>query len=269
MNFPRLAVWTVLSGLLAAPRTGSATDPVAGVVLRANGAGGTSAQQFLDKLVAVLGATNGWAGATARYITDRGAAQSYIQSAKPSYGIMSLPGFLALREAHDLKVVGQAEVSGDGGRQYHMVSVTETTLEGCKGKSLASDHGDRRFVESIVARGAFVLADFQIVEQKRPMQTLKTVARKEAVCALIDDAQLASLAKMEDGAAVHKAWSSKTLPPMVVVAFPTAAADEIARFRGNLAKICTGEGKTACAEAGIRKLASATDALYADVVRAY
>ena len=157
-----------------------------------------------------------------------------------------------------------------GGRQYFLVSKSATNLAGCKGKPLASDHlDDTKFVEGVVAGGDFKMADFEVVKTRRPVQTLKKVLRDEATCALVDDAQLASLGKLEGGSAVKSVWSSKKLPPMVVVAFGHVAGAAKTNFSASLGAICVGTGRGACAEAGISALRPATDASYNKVVKAY
>jgi hypothetical protein len=175
-----------------------------------------------------------------------------------------------MRTSHQLTVVGQAVVKSAGGRQYFLVSKSQSDLAGCKGKTVASDHfDDLVFVDKIVGAGAFSAADFQQVATRRPVQTLKAVIRDEAECALVDDAQMASLAKLEGGAAVKKVWSSKKLPPMVVVAFGGVDAGTRTSFKNNLLQVCMGAGKEACDEAGISALRPAGDAAYAALNKSY
>ena len=115
--------------------------------------------------------------------TSREAAETQIHTVDPHYGIMSLAAFLALGPKHKLDVIGQAEVAQAGGREYHIISKNQADLAGCKGKTLASDHADdRKFIDKVVAGGKFTLADFTLVETKRPVQTLKKVTGGEAEC---------------------------------------------------------------------------------------
>ena len=113
------------------------------------------------------------------------------------------------------------------------------------------------------------MTDFTVVQTQRPLQTTKKVVSGEAVCALIDDAQLAELPHLEGADGLRSIWKSAELPPMVVTAFPAAPADERKRFQEHLADLCDNEGQSTCAEVGIvsLKAASATD--YAAVVAAY
>jgi hypothetical protein len=167
-------------------------------------------------------------------------------------------------------VVGQVSVSRAGGQQYHIVSKTASDLAGCKGKPLASDHADDpKFIEKVVAKGAFKLGDFTLVSTTRPLQTIKKVANGDAACALIDDAQLSELSRIDGAAGIKSVWSSDKLPPMVVVAFPSAPAAERTSFQASLGKLCNGEGKATCGEVGILSMKSASPQDYSAVVSAY
>ena len=256
--------------LVAAPaQAGDGTVHV--LIIKEQGVGSAAqAQPYVDKLVASAAKANGWAGAVGNYATTREAAETVIHSDDPHFGIMSLGAFLGLRGKHQLEVLGKAEVTTAGGREYHIISKTATDLAGCKGKTLASNHaGDVRFLEKVVARGGFVLTDFTLVATTRPVQTIKKVISGDAECALIDDAQFAELGKIEGGAAVKSIWKSDKLPPMVVVAFPSAPVAERATFKTSLAKLCSGDGKAACGEVGIKDLSVAGNPDYQTVITAY
>lgn len=270
--FRSLCLAAALPGLVLTAGAAQAADGSVNVlVIKEQGVGSAAqAQPYVDRLVAAAAKVSGWTAAAGKYATTREAAEEYIHTADPHFAFMSLGAFLGLRGKHKLDVIGKAEVSQAGGRQYHIVSKTAADLAGCKGKTLASNHTeDVRFAEKVVAGGAFVLTDFTLVPTKRPVQTLKKVTSGEAECALIDDAQLAELAKIEGGAAVKSVWKSDKLPPMVVVAFPSAPAAERKAFQGALGKVCNGEGKAACGEVGIKDLGAAGASDYAAVVTAY
>jgi hypothetical protein len=241
------------------------------LVLREHGVGSPSlVQPYLDRFVALAAEQNEWNDAKGMYYTNRSAAESFIQEQKPHYAILSLAAFLALKDKYHLQVIGQVAVSLVGGKQYYVISKRAKDLANCKGKSLATDHADDvRFIEKVVAGGKFKLADFKVVQTQRPLQTIKKVIAGDTDCALVDDAQLAELSHIEGADGVRPVWSSAELPPMVVVAFPTAPAQERARFQDNLAKVCDDDGKGACAEVGIESLRAAGAADYAAVVGAY
>ena len=262
-------VFTALVGL--APQSAHAADGVKVLVLKEHGVGSAAqAQGFIDKVMGRVAELNGFASAVGKYATTRMAAKTYVTTQKPDFGIVSLPAFLALRSSHGLTVIGTADVMDAGGRRYHVVGPAGGNLASCRGKRLATDHADDpRFLEKVVSGGDFKLADFQLVKTRRPVQTLKKVTRGEADCALIDDAQLDYLPRLEGGDALKSLWKSSELPPMAVVAFPGATKAEIGSFKKNLAKVCTGGGKSACNEAGIRALKPAGEGSYSKVIAAY
>ncbi len=241
------------------------------VVLKEHGVGSASlAQPYLDRFVAIAAEENDWTSARGQYFNNRAAAETFIQTQHPHYGIFSLAAFLALQAKYKLQVIGQVAVSLAGGRQYYLISKSAADLAGCKGQTVASDHvDDPRFIERVVARGKFRLADFKLVQTQRPLQTTRKVIKGEAVCALIDDAQFAELPHLEGADGLHTAWKSAELPPMVVTAFPAAPDAERQRFQQHLAELCDSAGQSACAEVGIVSLKPAGAADYAAVVSAY
>jgi hypothetical protein len=258
--------------LQAGPVTAQADSAVVWIlVVKEHGvASPTSVQPYLDRFVAIAAERNGWADAKGQYYNNRSAAEAFIQTHHPHYGIFSLPAFLALQARYKLEVIGQVAVSLAGGRQYYLISKSAADLAECKGRVVASDHlDDARFIERVVAGRNFTLADFTVGHTQRPLQTIKKVINGEAACALVDDAQFAELPHLEGADGLHAVWQSATLPPMVVSAFPAASADERQRFQENLAKLCEKEAQSTCAEVGIVSLEAATASAYAAVIAAY
>ena len=241
------------------------------VVLNEHAIGSASlAQPYLDRISAIAAEQNDWPAAHGRYCTNREAAEAYIRSQAPHYGIFSLSAFLAMRKTYHLEVIGSAVVSLVGGQRYHVITQTASDLDGCRGKRLVTNHADdRKFLERVVARNSFKLSEFTLVETTRPVLTVKQLLAGEADCALIDDAQFAELSHIPGTEGVRSVWESQKLPPMVVVAFPAAPRTERKEFRNNLSALCGGEGQSICAEVGILSIEAADDRTYAAVVAAY
>jgi hypothetical protein len=260
-----------LALLLGASATRADGPAVAIVVLKEHGVGNQSlAQPYLDKMVGLAAKQNGWREGNGKYFTSRKSAEGFIVSDKPHYGILSLPAFLALRDRHHFDVIGRVTVSLAGGRRYFLISKRASDLAGCKGKPLASDHADdERFIDKIVFGSQAALTDFKLVPTQRPLQTIKAVVGGDAVCALIDDAQLDQLNHLESKDGVRSVWQSNELPPMPVVAFPAAPKAERDAFKSKLGAVCSGDGNAACEEVGIDDLTAAEAAEYAPIVRAY
>lgn len=263
----------LLTALVAIPPMQEARAAEGGTVdvliLREQGGGSAaSAQKFIDDVMVAVAKINQWDAARGTYHTERAAAEAYVAATRPHFGIVSLAAFLALREKHELEPLGKASVRGGGGEQYFVVSKVAADLGGCKGKTLATTFTEARFVDEVVLAGAATLADFEVVALKRPLQAIKAVARDEAVCALIDDAQLAELERTEGGAGTKAVWSSSKFPSLVVVAFPSAPANEAKAFKRNLGKVCE-EGKAACEAAGLRALVAISPSELDPIVDAY
>ena len=263
-------------GLLAAsslfiPDSAHAAGDVGILVLKEHGVGSAAqAQPYVDKLVALAAKEAGWGGGKGSYQTTRAAAEKYITDSKPNYGIFSLAAFLGLKDKHKLEVIGSVTSSRAGGQQYHLVSKNAADAAGCKGKSLASDHADdTKFIDNVVFAGKMKLSEFTLTTTTRPIQTIKKVVAGEAECALIDDAQFAELGNVEGASGIKSVWKSDKLPPMVIVAFPSAPAAEKKGFQGVFGKICEGDGKDVCKEVGISAMKTASSTDYQTVITAY
>jgi ABC-type amino acid transport substrate-binding protein len=265
----RLAAGAVLGlGLAAAA---GAAGPVKLFVLREHGVTTVAlAQPYLDRFVALAAAHNGWSSAQGVYLMSRANAEQYVKDQQPQYAILSAAAFLALQNQHELEVLGKVTSSLAGGRSYHLISRQAKDVAGCKGKTLATDHGgDARFLERVVAKSAWKLADFQVEKTRRPLQTTRMVLDGKAVCALIDDAQLADLKHLPNTADVRTLWSSQDLPQMLAVAFPSVKPEERKAFRASLPLMCKDEGQAICAEVGIVSIEPAENKDFTSVIAAY
>src|SRR5215469_9559037 len=77
------------------------------VVLNEHGIGNASlSQPYLDQMVAIAATQNNWGAARGQYCTSRSAAEVFIRSQAPHYGIFSLAAFLAMRRSYRLEVIG-------------------------------------------------------------------------------------------------------------------------------------------------------------------
>jgi hypothetical protein len=241
------------------------------LVLKEHGVGGASlAQSYLDRFIALAAQQYGWSDAHGQYHTTRAAAESYIRDEKPRFGILSLAASLAFRTKYQLEVVGTAVVSRAGGQQYFLISKSATDAKGCFGKTMATDHADDpKFIERVISGKSFVLGDFQLVETQRPLQAIKKVLTGEAVCALVDDAQMAELPHIEGAEGIRSVWESAKFPSMTLVAFGDTPPAERKKFKDGLSRVCDGDGKTACAEVGIMALNAADASSYSAAIAAY
>jgi len=266
-----LALAAALGTPILAADEAAADGEVNVLVLRENAAGSAAtAQPYIDELMVHVARANGWSGAKGAYHTKRSAAKTYVETAKPQYGILSLGGFLAMRGELKLEVVGQADIEGGGGLQYFVISKAHADLAGCKGKTLATNHGsDTRFIDKVIGNGAFVLGDFTVQTTTRPVQTLKKVISGEAECGLVDDAQITELANLDGGTDVHAVWFSAVMPPMPIVAFGSAPADGVGPFKTALGSVCSGDGAKACSSAGIKALRASDNAPYDAAITAW
>jgi len=248
-----VALFAAVSASAAAK---ASEGPIRVLVLREHGVGSaSSAQGYLDQLMAVVAKVNAWPAAEGQYHVDRKRAETYIAGTKPQYGLMSLGAYLALERTHGLRPVGKAVLTAGGGEQYYLISKTAKDPAECKGHALATTFGgDPAFVDRVIFAGERSLAEFTVQAHTRPLQPLKAVIRDEAKCALVDDAQLAELGHMSDAAGVKPVWFSAKLPSLVIVAFPSAEKAQATRFQSSLQQVCRGDGAPICGAIGVTEL---------------
>src|SRR4051794_40412753 len=151
------------------------------VVLREYGAGTASrAQPYLDELLRAVAEQNHWPKASGRYFSERASALAFVREQKPDFGILSLPAYLALKDTLSPSVIGEVTAAQAGGKQYFLVSKQAQAVSGCVGKRLATNFAsDAKFVDRVVADGAFRLVDFKLIAAQRPLEPLKLVIRDE------------------------------------------------------------------------------------------
>jgi len=259
------------SAAAAAPQSPAAPaeDAVDVLVLRVGGTGSaSSAQRYIDDLMGVAAKVNGWPSAQGKYFTSKKLAENWISAEKPHYGILSFSAYLGMRKAHDLSLLGKVDATAAGGQQFFVISINQHDLAGCKGKTLGTNIDDAKFVDKVIGGDAFDLSEFEVVDTKRPVKTIKSVLRGETECALIDDAQISAMSKLEGAEALHTVWFSPTLPSLVVTKFGSAPDAEAKAFASNLDKLCSGGGEEACQAAGIKELSPvAADSLDAWVAK--
>jgi hypothetical protein len=273
-SFSRHARWIGFAGLilcaLSLARVAPAAAPHAFVVLREHGAGTAGqAQPYLDQLLGVVAELNQWPKVTGRYFSERAPALDFVRQEKPEYGILSLAAFVALKESLALSVVGEVVAPKAGGARYFLVSKQAGAAGVCKGRRVATTFAsDPKFIDRVVARGAFRLSDLTLVEARRPLEPLKQVLRGEAECALIDDAQREASRHIEHGAELEVVWQSVELPGMAVVAFPRAEAGATRSFKQSLETLCA-KSKGACSSIGIERIRASDEARYRAALDAY
>jgi hypothetical protein len=265
-----LATFGVTLALLGLAGTSLAATGRSFVVLREYGVGTPSrAQPYLDQLLAVVAKQTQWPKVSGRYFTERAPALDFVRQEKPEFGIFSLTALLSLKGSLSLNVIGEVQAPKAGGTQYYVVGKNVGALEACTGHRVATTFAaDAKFIDRVVARGAFKLADFTLVEAHRPLEPLKQVLRGEADCALIDDAQLEASRHIEQGTELKPVWHSSELPGMAVVAFPRADAAAVATFKKTLGSLCA-DAREACASVGIERIRPAGDDRYRAALDAY
>lgn len=213
------------------------------------GAQGQQAQASLDRLGAQIAQRGGFGRARGHFFARPKALRKALQKSERSVDAMLMPlaSYLALKSEHPTWIASY-EVSLVSPQQGQFFLVTDDpTRKSCEGASVATHHLDESpFVTKVVAGGDTSFDKLNWVQQRRPIQVLKTLLRGQSDCALIDQAQLDAAKGLPGGDAVKVLWSSKPLPSMVVVLQGQAKS-----WKKALGSLCRDSSRTSCQEVGL------------------
>lgn len=236
------------------------------------GVQGQQAEASVTRLGAEIAKKGGWSAASGQIFTRRSALTRALTQdhAEPDALLLPLSSYLALRAAQP-SWKASYEVSLVSPQQSQFFLITDdSTRKHCDGASVVTHHLDESpFVTRVVTGGREVLDKVQWVQQRRPIQVLKTLLRGKAECALVDKAQLDAARQLPGGDKLVTLWSSKPLPSMVVVLRKQARA-----WKKVLRSLCRDGSGPVCQEVGLvgfSKLAASRvkslEALYKTPVR--
>ena len=236
----------------------------------------SAATRYIKPFLRLMEKKAGWpeGSVTGRYINGMAACKAYVRSHKPGFGLLSQGLYVANRRAWRLKVIGRVDMPrGAGNRLYLVVKKgAYTSLDQLKGKTLKSNHvAEKSFLSKVIFRGKVDAARFfRLRATSSPLMGFKSVHRGRADCTLVNDDELAILKRRREGKDLEVIYKSPRLPGTPVVAFKrNASKADIAALRKALPTICSGEGKTVCQNAMIRRFRPASDGTYRSIVRLF
>lgn len=213
---------------------------------------GAQAQQAgpaLQKFGAQIAKKGGWANAQGQIFSRRAALRKALTqgSLQADALILPLSAYLDLKQSHPRwKASHEVSLVSPQQGQFFLVT-TDAKRSSCAGAKVATNHLDESpFLSQVVSGGSQVFAQMQWVQQRRPIQVLKTLIRGQAQCALIDQAQLEAARQLPGGAATKVLWSSPKLPSMVAVLRKQEGA-----WKKVLGTLCRGASSPVCQEVGL------------------
>jgi ABC-type phosphate/phosphonate transport system substrate-binding protein len=231
------------------------------------GEGGTSEQAapYLEKFLGHAETTLGWPAksTTGKFFPEPDADLTrYLAEQKPGFGMMDIETFLELKKAEGLQPIATAHGKGKGLGKLHLVVKADSSaksVDDLKGKTLASNHlQSAKFLTKIAFEGKTdVKKHFAKLDSKLSvLKALKAVENGEAEAALVSDYD-EDWRKSSAYSGMKVIWSSKELPPMVVVAFKGAPPKDRDAFAKMLPGMCSDtKGATVCKDLGIDKFAA-------------
>lgn len=236
-----------------------------------------TAQPYIDKFLGYLEAETKWTKGSTKgsFITTQKEAQAYINSARPGLGMMEPQLFLELRKKEGLEPLVQVESEDLNTPRLSLVvkDPSYKTLADLKGKRLWTTLADSpQYLSRVVLDGKVDAAKhFQLKQIGQAMKGARAVLRGEADAALLDPGQLDAAKKLEGGSALHSAYDSPPLPPLVVVTFDKALKpNERKTLVQVLLDMCgTVKGGEVCKEMHISKFAPVNSTLLGAAEKRY
>lgn len=263
-----LGVGAFALGFAANPAHSKETDRAKvasiAVLYESSGASRSQVEPSIQALGAAMAKRSPWDEVKGRFYSLRSAFLQDFSRVKPNLVIVPLAAYLAEHKQLGLSPVAEVDLIAPTQRQFYLVSA-DVQRKDCKGAKVASHHlKDWAFLSAVVAQGAWKQSDFDWVEQRRPVQVIKTVLRGQSECALIDEAQRRAAEKLEGGDKLRVLWSSKALPSMIA-----ATIGPVSAWRGTLSKLCSDSSKEECRAAGIRGFSKLSSAKLKKLVSRY
>jgi hypothetical protein len=156
------------------------------------------AQPYIDKMLRHLEQKLGKpAGSiTGVYLSDEVEADKAIATKKPSVALVGASILAGRHKTLGMKVIAKVEVSGRGEEVYSVVVKKGgiASIADLAGKRLSGVVvNDEKFVVNVLLDKSVPMGSLKLAPQKRPLQSLRAVARGEADAAIVDQAVVNSM----------------------------------------------------------------------------
>ena len=265
-----LAVLCAAAAALAGPRD-------AAINVTRLGGDSAAAQPYITKFLRYLESEAGWPAGSGKgsFLLTRKEALSYIESAKPGFGMIDPPLYFEIRTSAQLQPILQVESKDLYSERLHVVVKDPAfkTLADLKGKRLWSTIAEYpRYLSKVVLGGQVDAAShFELKQIGQALKGVRAVLRGDCDATLLDDEQLAKAKEIAGGGGLRTVYSSPVLPPIPVVVFGATypAADREALVKAFKAMCGTSEGGAICKEMHIQKIVPFNSAAFGDAQKRY
>ncbi|MCU0662493.1 MAG: phosphate/phosphite/phosphonate ABC transporter substrate-binding protein [Myxococcota bacterium] len=232
------------------------------------------AQPFVEKMLRHLEAKLSWpkGSMTGAYYPNEAEGLRQLDSLKPGIALVGPSVLTARYKSMGMKIIAKVEVQGRGDEVYSIVVKADGpgTIEKLAGKKLAGAVvTDPKFVHDVLLGKKLAVGQLSLVDEQKPLQALRAVARGQMDAAIVDKAVVDHLAELPFAKDLKVIFTASPVPAPAVVVF-----GEIVKDAKKLEEVLTGlcqqaDGKELCKTLTISSIKAASESNYKSLFSAY
>jgi ABC-type phosphate/phosphonate transport system substrate-binding protein len=232
------------------------------------------AQPYIDKMLRhleqKLGKPSG--SISGVYLSDGVEADKAIKAKRPSVALVGPSILAANHKALGMKVIARVEVSGRSQEVFSIVAKKGgvSSVAGLAGKKVSGIVvNDEKFVVNVLLEKKVKMGSMTLVPQKRPLKSLRDVARGEADAAVVDQSVVDSMKDLPEAADLVVIFTAKAVPAPAVVVMGEGVADAAALSKALVGMCGRPDGAELCKTLTLTAINAATDKDYKDLLDRY
>ena len=232
------------------------------------------AQPYIDKMLRHLEQKLGKpvGSISGVYLSDGVEADKAIKAKRPSVALVGPSILAANHKALGMKVIAKLEVAGRSQEVYSIVAKKDgvSTVEGLAEKRLSGVVvNDEKFVVNVLLDRKVPMGSLKLMPQKRPLKSLRDVARGEADAAVVDQSVVNSMKELPEAADLTVIYTAKAVPAPAVVVMGGGAADAGALSKALVGMCGRPDGAELCKTLTLTAITAASDEDYKDLLTRY
>jgi ABC-type phosphate/phosphonate transport system substrate-binding protein len=232
------------------------------------------AQPYIDKMLRhleqKLGKPEGSIAGV--YLSDGVEADRTLKAKKPSVALVGPSILAANHKALGMKVIAKVEVSGRSQEVFSIVAKKGgvASVAGLAGKRVSGVVvNDEKFVVNVLLDKKVPMGSLVLVPQKRPLKSLRDVARGEADAAVVDQSVVDSMKELPEAADLVVIHTAKPVPAPAVVVMGNGIADTAALKAALVGMCARPDGAELCKTLTLTAIKDASDKDYKDLFTRY
>lgn len=232
------------------------------------------AQPYIDKMLRHLEDKLGLEARSMSgvFIPDGGDSVEKLKSVEPGLALVG-PSVLAGNHGPlGMKVIARLIIDGKSTEKYSVVVAKggPASLKELSGKKVSGAvvH-DEKYVVKVLLDGAVGMGDLQLVSQRRPLKSLRDVARGKAAAAIVDSSVIEHMSELDFAKDLEIIHESKPVPAPAIVLIGEGPAPA-KRLKKELVGMCKRpDGQELCKTLTVTAIEAASNADYKALFKRY